>query len=188
MKLNNKYYILRHGEAVSNAKQIVSSWPEKFKNPLTPKGVKQIKSAVEKLKNKDIDLIFASDMLRTKQTADIISRTLKLESKFDKRLREVDFGVLNGKSAEELLYMGFEKDKIDKGVKRSETYKYVLKRMLGFLKDINRNYKGKNILIVSHQCPLWVLENKLNGFSVKESIKKIPKEERISKGEIRELN
>ena len=28
MKLNNKYYLLRHGEAKSNVKNVVSCWPE----------------------------------------------------------------------------------------------------------------------------------------------------------------
>ena len=42
MNLNNKYYLLRHGEAISNAKNIISSWPEKFRNYLTGKGKEQI--------------------------------------------------------------------------------------------------------------------------------------------------
>ena len=58
MKLNNKYYILRHGEAVSNVKDVISCWPEKFYNPLTPKGVAKIKKVAKELKNKKIDLIF----------------------------------------------------------------------------------------------------------------------------------
>ena len=52
MKLNNTYYILRHGEAVSNVKQVVSSWPEKFKNPLTQHGKEMVMAAAEMLKEK----------------------------------------------------------------------------------------------------------------------------------------
>ncbi|MEK7664043.1 MAG: histidine phosphatase family protein [Patescibacteria group bacterium] len=187
MKLNNKYYILRHGEAISNAKQIVSSWPEKFHNPLTKNGVSQIKKAAKKLKKRHIDLMIVSDLLRTKQTAEILSKSLKIGPKFDKRLREVNFGNMNGKSAEELLYMGFRKDKVNKGGEKSESYGDVLKRVLNFFTEVNRRYQGKNILIVSHQCPLWVLENKLEGFSLKEGLKIKPKEQRIRRGEIRRL-
>lgn len=201
MRLNNKYYFLRHGEAVSNKKQIVSSWPEKFHNPLTAKGRKQIREAAKNLKSKRISLIFASDLLRTKQTAQIIAKMLnsgkfdkssttfkKVKVVLDKRLREVSFGDINGKSAEELLYLGFEKDRINKGIRKSETYTDVLKRVFDFFKDVNSNYRGENILIVSHQCPLWVLENKLDGFSLRDGLKRNPKEKRIGKGEIRELN
>ena len=63
MKLNNKYYVLRHGEAVSNVKDIVSCWPEKFNNPLTKKGVVKINRAASQLEKKKIDLIFHSSIL-----------------------------------------------------------------------------------------------------------------------------
>lgn len=188
MKLNNKYYILRHGEAISNVKQIVSSWSEKFKNPLTDKGREQVKEVARKLSNKHIDLIFASDLLRTRQTAEIVGRVLKIKPKFDKRLREVGFGDLNGRPAEELLYLSFEKERLKNSFQKSETYENVLKRVREFLKDIDKNHKSKNILIVSHQCPLWILENHISGFFLEEGLKRIPKEKRISKGEIRKLN
>jgi bisphosphoglycerate-dependent phosphoglycerate mutase len=46
MKLRNNYFILRHGEARSNKEQFVSSWPEKAHNPLTEKGIEQVKKIV----------------------------------------------------------------------------------------------------------------------------------------------
>ena len=58
MKLRNKYYIMRHGEAISNVKEIASHWPEKFHNPLTKKGRSQVKGTAEAAKSKKIDLIF----------------------------------------------------------------------------------------------------------------------------------
>ena len=188
MKLNNKYYILRHGEAISNVKSIVSSWPEKFKNPLTFKGRKQVKEVTKKIKNKHINLVFSSDLLRTKQTAEIVSQKLKIKPKFDKRLREIGFGYLNGRSAEELLYLNLEKERIDHSFQKSETYESVLKRVYNFLRDVEKKYKGKNILIISHQCPLWILENRVNGFSLAASLKKDPDKKRIGRGELRELN
>ena len=64
MKLNNKYYIMRHGQAISNAKAVCSCWPEKFHNPLTILGEEEVREAAEKLKKKldlegqTIDLIY----------------------------------------------------------------------------------------------------------------------------------
>ncbi|MDO8530166.1 MAG: histidine phosphatase family protein [bacterium] len=188
MKLNNKYYILRHGEAMSNIRQVVSSWPEKFKNPLTKHGKEMVMSATEILKEKKIDLIFTSPLLRTKETAQIVGKELNMRPRFDKRLREVGFGAVNGRPAEELLYLGFEKERLKKSIKRSETYKEVLERVYDFLRETDKKHKGKNILIVSHQCPLWILENKVKGFSLTEGLKRNPEEKRIGKAELRELN
>lgn len=188
MELNNKYYILRHGEAMSNVKNIVSSWPEKLINPLTAKGRRQIKEAAQRLKGKHIDSIFASDLLRAKQTAEIVGQKLKIKPKFDKKLREVGFGDLNSRPAEELLYLSFEKERLKHSFQKSETYENVLKRVNSFLKNIEKKYKDKNILIISHQCPLWILENKVKGFSLAQGLKKNPDEKRIGRGELRELN
>lgn len=193
--MKNKYYILRHGQAISNVKDIVSCWPEKFNNPLTKLGNEMIKESAEKLKNtcaeqgRSIDLIFASPLLRTQQTAEIVGKELKIKPKIDKRLREVGFGIFNGGSAEK-MWKSFkgEEERIKNGPPRGESYTQILERMMDFLKDIDKKYKNKNILIVSHEGPLVLLQGKVMGLSIKETIKEFPLEKRIHKGEIRKLN
>lgn len=189
MKLNNKYYILRHGQALSNVRQICSCWPEKFKNPLTKKGKEQVKKAAQELKDKNINLIFSSPLLRTKQTAEIVGKLLKIKPKFDKRLREIDFGIFNSGSLEKMWeYFKTEEERIKQRPPKGETYPEILERMVSFLKDVDKKYKGKNILIISHEGPLVLLQGKVMELSLKETIKEFPLEKRIHKGEIRELN
>ena len=189
MKLNNKYYIIRHGQALSNVKEIVSSWPEKIKNPLTKFGKETIKQSAKKLKDKNINLIFASPLLRTKQTSEILGKELRIKPKIDKRLKEIDFGIFNGGPIES-MWKSFEneQERIKKASPKGESYTQVLERMTDFLKSIDKKYKGKNILIVSHEGPLMFLEGELKGFTLAETIKKFPAKNRIHKGEIRELN
>ena len=172
MKLNNKYYILRHGEAISNVKGIVSSWPEKFNNHLTKNGQEMVKNAALELKEKNINLIFASPLKRTKQTAEIAGKILKIRPKIDKRLREIDFGIFNSKSIFD-FHKQFKKEeeRINHSVSKGETYTHLLERVSGFLKDIDKKYKNKNILIISHECPLFFLEGKVKGFSLKKTVK-----------------
>jgi len=195
MKLNNKYYILRHGEALSNVKDIVSSWPEKFNNHLTKKGREMIKESAQQLKNtcaeqgRSINLIFTSPLLRTKQTAEIVGEALKIKPKIDKRLREVGFGKLSNGPIDTLWnFFKNEEERIKKRPPKGETYVEILDRLVNFLKDTDKKYKNKNILIISHEGPLVLLEGKVMGLSLKETIKKFPSEKRIHKGEIRELN
>ena len=99
MMLHNKYYILRHGEALSNVKGIISSWPETFKNPLTKKGREMIAVAAKMLKEKKISVIFSSDLLRTKQTAQIVGKVLKIAPKFDKSSTSFTQNPLSGKDS-----------------------------------------------------------------------------------------
>jgi len=192
MKLNNKYYLLRHGEAKSNVENIVSCWPEKFHNPLTKKGVAKIERVAKELKNKNIDLIFSSPLLRTKQTAEIVAKTFGLKVKFDKRLRELGFGTFNNGSADKFInYFNSIKERIKKRTPGGENYVQVLKRVEGFLKDTDKKNKNKNILIVSHQAPLLLLLGKVIGEPIEKSMDGIVNakgEKRITKGELIELN
>jgi len=189
MKLNNKYYIMRHGEALSNVKEIVSSWPEKFENPLTRKGREMVKKSVGELKGIKIDLIFNSDLLRTQETADIVGKILNVKPQQDKKLREIQFGTLNGGSVEHFVkYFENREQRIKKGTPGGESYLDVSKRVAGFLKEIDRKYKNKNILIVSHQLPLFILEGYVDGLSLLKVIREFPAERMLRRGQLRELN
>jgi broad specificity phosphatase PhoE len=192
MKLNNKYYILRHGEAKSNIGRVVSCWPEKFENHLTEAGVEKIKNVAEELKNKNIELIFTSPLLRAEETAGIVAKNFSIKPKKDKRLRELGFGKLNGKSEEEFTkYFKNVEERLKRRSPNGENFADVLKRVWVFFKEINKKYKGKNILIVSHQVPLLLLLGKLNGHSIMDSlgaISHIPGEKRITRGELIEVN
>jgi len=187
MKLNNTYFILRHGGSKCNVEEFVCSWPEKIDSPLTEEGKKQIGNVVPRIKKEKIDLVFSSDLLRTKQTAQIVSKALGLKVKFDKRLREYDFGIFNGKPAEE--WHNFFKDGKDVFYKRppgGESRRDIRKRMLDFIKEIDKKYKDKRILIVSHREPLLELQCGLMGLTDSE-IYDDSVELRLDTGEFRKI-
>lgn len=180
---------MRHGQAISNVKNLCSCWPEKFKNPLTKLGKSTIKESAEKIKDKNVDLIFASPLLRTKMTAEIVEKIVKVKPKYDKRLREIGFGIFNNRQLVRMWkYFETEEKRINHAPPKGETYQEILERMMDFLKETDKKYKGKNILIISHEGPLFLLQGKIMGLSLKDNIKKFPSEKRIHKGEIRELN
>ena len=62
-------------------------------SPLTAQGITQAKELAKKLKNVKFDLIFSSDLLRAKRTAEIIALEHKLFVQTSKLLRERDFGI-----------------------------------------------------------------------------------------------
>jgi broad specificity phosphatase PhoE len=195
MKLRNKYYIMRHGQAISNVRAVCSCWPEKFKNPLTILGEEIVRESAEKLKAKldlsgqTIDLIFSSDLLRTKQTSEITGKIFEVKPKFDKRLREINFGIFNNGSLERMWkHFKTEEERIRQKPPKGESYVDILYRMESFLKETNKKYKDRNILIISSEGPLFLLQGRVMGLTLRQTIEKFPLEKRIHKGEIRELN
>ncbi|MBU0476796.1 class I tRNA ligase family protein [Patescibacteria group bacterium] len=193
---SNSYFILRHGESLRNIKDIVCCWPEKIRCPLTQKGKSQIEKTAKELKNKKIDIIFSSDLLRTKQTAEIVGKELGIKVEYDKSIREIDMGVFNGKPVKEAgefwsrkgetaLEYYFRKFEIKSP--EGENYINVKERMYGFLKSIDKKYQGKTILIVGHEAPLTMLEGAVKGFSPEEIIKYREKK-KIKTGEYRKID
>jgi isoleucyl-tRNA synthetase len=188
MKLKNKYFILRHGEALSNVKNITSCWPEKNSYPLTKKGRAQIRKAAEKLDKEKIDFIFSSDLLRTKQTAEIAGKYLKINPKYDKRLREYNFGVYNGVSLPDYKdNFGDQLERFRLRPKKGENYTDITDRMFSFFNESEKKYNDKNILIISHQIPIILLISKIENLSPEAILKKYLKSNRIKNGEIVKL-
>lgn len=155
----NTFYFARHGRSENNDLRLNDSWPDIMHYPLTEKGITQSELGAEKLEQLGgLDLIFSSDITRCKQTAEIYSKVLKAEIKFDERLREVQCGIYNGKTYEEIWkYFSFE-DRWSKAPEGGETNKQVQDRMVEFIQEINKKYKDKKILVVSHGDPLLVLQ------------------------------
>ncbi len=155
----NTFYFVRHAEGRQNVLGINSSWPEKEVYDLTEAGVMRAKKLAERLKETGgVDLIFSSDLLRTKHTAEIIGEILKTPVQLDERLREYNIGVYNGKSVAELQSAFPSKTRWTKAPKGGETWTQVQKRMVDFIKETDKKYQNKKILVVGHGDPLWLVQ------------------------------
>lgn len=155
---SNTFYFARHGEAKQNVLGIISSYPEKEDYDLTQDGVKRAENLGNALKSKGgVDLIFASDLLRTKRTAEIAGKILGVEVKTDERLRELNLGVYNGRLQTEFDKDFPEETRWEKAPEGGETWTQTQGRMLDFINETNKKFKDKKILIVGHGDPFWVL-------------------------------
>ena len=162
LELKNTYYALRHGQSEKNVLGLAISYPEAKDYHLTEKGRKQVSAAADWLKDKNIDLIISSDLTRTKDSADIVSRELNVKVIYDDKLRELDYGVYNNKLVDE--YHGFFADNNDleerfmKAPEGGETWTQVSQRMMEFLASMEQKHEDKTLLIVSHGDPLWLMQ------------------------------
>ncbi len=170
--VQNTYYTMRHGEAENNVLRIMSALPSD-KHSLTQKGKEQAKEAAKWLKDKKIDLIIASPLLRTKETAEIISKELHLDPKnveFNEGIREYNSGLWNGKSFDDFQKAFAHKDRFDTKPEGGETYSELKRRMGDFIYGLEKRHVGKNILIITHDSPLFLLKAVVNGFNKKQAI------------------
>jgi isoleucyl-tRNA synthetase len=170
----NNFFVVRHGQAENNVLGIISSKPD-FPHHLTDLGREQVKQEALKLKDKNIDLIYVSPFIRTQETAKIIAEHLKLKPEqiiTDDRLHEVYTGILDGKSdAEYQRFFESSLEKFDKKPEGGENYTEIKNRMTACLYDINAQNQNKNILIVGHNTPLWLMFSGALGLKPLEAIK-----------------
>jgi len=99
-KSGNKYFVMRHGESEGNVRRYFDSNANPS-NGLTEKGRAEVAASLAELKTKDITKIYASPLLRAKQTAEIVAEGLgipKESIKYDERLSEFKFGQFDGES------------------------------------------------------------------------------------------
>ncbi|MSU44577.1 isoleucine--tRNA ligase [Candidatus Nomurabacteria bacterium] len=151
-KSGNKYFVMRHGEAENNAKNIYSS-NQKI-NHLTDKGKAEVLKTCQELKNKKITKIYCSPFLRTRETAEIFTEQNNFPKDqiiYDDRIRELEFGDFSDRPVAE--YWDFMKDKtweFDKKIPGGESFQDGKNRIGDFLHDIDQKYQDETILIISH--------------------------------------
>ena len=164
---------MRHGETryQANNSNVLYPQEEQFSLSITKRAKEEIKKTAKKFK--DIDLIFASDYYRTKQTANIISKEIGLSVIFDKRLRDTNFGIFSGKP--DPVYKRYFSSNLQRFVKRppkGDNWRDIKKRVVDFIKEIDKKHKDKTILIVSHADPLWLLAGYIKGLTEKQLLEK----------------
>ena len=171
-KSSNRYILARHGEAENNVKNIIDHVAEKSVSNLTLKGRSQIEKLAKKLSREKIDVVFASDFPRTRQTAEILALASGIKKvNLDKRLREVNMGFLNGRQAYEYHRL-FPNDmkKFTRAPEGGETLNELRKRLYEFIEEKEMEFSGKTILVVSHEYPIWIFASVLEGWGNREAV------------------
>ncbi|MBI5798835.1 MAG: class I tRNA ligase family protein [Candidatus Yonathbacteria bacterium] len=193
-KSGNTYLTMRHGEAESNVQGIVSSKLDtNLAYGLTEAGHASAKVSAEKLKDSNIDIIFASPFLRTKETADIVAGVIGFDTKkiiVDNRLKEIDTGVFDGRPIDE--YRGHFASTAEKFTKRPDDGENLLdvkRRMMSLLEELETEYSEKTILLVTHEYPIWMLAAGVRGDGVSDATTlRGDKEDFVNTGEITEVS
>ena len=153
----NRYFVMRHGEANGNAANVLDPNGDP-KNHLTQRGEQEVVHTAAELKREKIDMIIASPFLRTRETSALVQKELGLPDSalmLDERLHEYNEGDIMA----------------------------VRRRVGEFLFEAERRYSNKNILIVSHGNPIWVLQR----VAGRKTIGPFREEAMLRTGEAREL-
>lgn len=154
-----KYIFVRHGKTHFNEIQLKQGW---CASPLTKQGIKEIENMAEQLKDYTIDAAYTSPILRAKHTAQMILKNHTVLLNEDKRLKEVNFGLLEGLPCLFVDKLHLESSdwlndlQMDYSGYEGENVEDVIQRHFDLLDEIEKKFqKDDTILMVGHGCSLY---------------------------------
>jgi broad specificity phosphatase PhoE len=162
-RLANSYRVMRHGQSKANEAGVIVSRIETDRGGdwgLSELGRRQALAAAQQCGLPADTVICSSDFSRAVQTAEIVRAHLgAAEVVLTEALRERCFGDLEGTSASNYAKV-WQADNADAGqaVGGIESAAAVLDRATALVADLERQYSGRDILLVSHGDTLQILE------------------------------
>jgi probable phosphoglycerate mutase len=152
-------HLLRHGRTEHTPERRYSGRNDL---PLSATGRAEAEAAAKRAAELDVDVIVASPLRRTRETAEVVGAVLGLPVQYDDDLVELDFGDLEGLTAEEakqrhpLAARRFAED-ITVAAPGGESVADVSDRVARARARILRGHAGKTVLVVSHVTPIKLL-------------------------------
>lgn len=150
-----------HSTSIDNELGIATGWNE---GELSEAGRRQAVQLGDRRRHDRLAVVFTSDLRRAVQTAELAFAGSKLPIVSDRRLRECNYGELNGMpraqlEAERLL-------RIDEPFPGGESWRQAVDRVAGFLHELPRSHDGERVLVIGHVATRWALDQVALGVSL----------------------
>lgn len=153
-----------HGTTTDNAEHKSTGW---IPGELTEKGIEQSIVLKDQINMNEIDVVISSDLKRAIDSADYTFKGLK-EIYHDSRIRECNYGDLNGQDASLVVY----EDHITEPFPNGEALIDVENRVRVFCNYLKENFDGKTVAIVAHKAPQFAFEVITKRITWEEAIEK----------------
>lgn len=151
-----------HSVTVDNEAGIATGW---LPGELSPRG-RELAAELGR-RRRDVDVVYASDLRRAVQTAEIAFGGGK-EVRLDARLRECDYGVHNGRPVREVAEL--RRRYIDTPWPGGQSYRDVVGATAAFLEEVRWEWEGCSVLVIAHSANRWALQQLLGGVPLEELV------------------
>ena len=142
--------LVRHGETDWNAEGRLQGHTDR---PLNDYGRRQAKELAERLAGEGADAIYASDLARAKETAEILGERLGLPVVIDPALREKNWGNWEGLTGDERVHVDYV----------GESTEEHRDRVMAAVERIVERHRGQRVVVVTHGGSLRRIQAAING-------------------------
>jgi broad specificity phosphatase PhoE len=145
-----------HAITTDNEAGIATGW---LPGSLSAAGRASAEELGERRRHDGIDIVYVSDLERALETARIAFGEAPLSMVIDARLRECNYGRMNGMPRAQL---DLERARnIDEPWPDGESYRDVVARTADFLEDVAGRWDGSRVLLIAHSANQWAIEHLL---------------------------
>jgi broad specificity phosphatase PhoE len=154
------FILIRHGETLWTRERRYQGITD---IPLAEDAKKDVLRAAGLIKELSADYLYTSPLLRARQTADIISQTIGKKPVCVDDLREVSFGVWEGKTANELIaqkdptYLKWMQTRRWTTPSKGESLRALEKRVMRFWEGCLVKHRNQKIAVAAHGGSLKML-------------------------------
>jgi len=153
-----------HSISLDNECGVATGW---LPGELSERGRLLARALGERRRGQRIACVFSSDLRRAADTAEIAFAGAGVEIRTEWRLRECDYGRLNGAPAARLAP---RRRFVERPFPGGESYRGCVERMRAFLRDVAGGFDGRRVLVVSHSAPLWALRHLFDGVPLEQLV------------------
>ncbi|MCI0419643.1 MAG: histidine phosphatase family protein [Acidobacteria bacterium] len=149
-------YLIRHGQSVHNQEQTIAG---QLDSELTPLGFEDARSVAAAIGPRDFEVIYSSDLLRARQTAETVINTLQLNCPlyFSPLLRELNYGRFTERSVVETFQFLNYKRVPHERYPEGESFQDLQERVGQFLSQLLEESAGRRILVTAHAGSIRLL-------------------------------
>jgi alpha-ribazole phosphatase/probable phosphoglycerate mutase len=147
-----------HSLTVDNERGVATGW---LGGALSAHGRALAREHGERRRDDRIDAVFSSDLARAVETAEIAFGATDIPVFLDWRLRETDYGELNGAPADAIA--AERAQRVDVPFPGGESYRDAVARVASFLDDFPDGCAGERVLLIGHTATRWALDHLLDG-------------------------
>lgn len=145
-----------HGITTDNEAGIATGW---LPGRLSAAGRESAAQLGERRRDDRIDVVYVSDLQRALETARIAFGDEPVSLVIDARLRECNYGRMNGMPRAQL---DVERSRrIDEPWPDGESYRDVVARTADLLEELAGRWDGSRVLLIAHSANQWAIEHLL---------------------------
>lgn len=135
---------------------------------LSATGERQAAELGQRRAGDDIAVVYCSDSLRARRTAAIAFGESGVPITTDARLRECNFGEMNGAPVERV--QAVREAHVSEPFPSGESYADVVLRVRSFLDYAYSQHAAETVLVIAHRAPHHAFEHLLNGRDLAEVV------------------